>query len=234
MGNDGKKEALLHYAVASIGGFLGGYAIINHCDLFGNAQTANLIHLVTNIFSGEFDGIFFLLLSFATYVAGNVAFVVADKLFQRLDLRIFSLLLTSLAVVLIGVFPNISNDYVAILPIIFTMPIQWNVFRGAKGYNSSTIFSTNNLRQATVSLTKYIIEKDEQQKDKAKFFWLTLASFHIGVAFSCVVSLFFGVNSIWFGFVPIAFSATAYLILEWKNLSIFSHAKVNDSKIKAK
>ena len=41
-----QKQHILHFAVSSLGGFMGGYAIFNHCDVFGNAQTANMIHLV--------------------------------------------------------------------------------------------------------------------------------------------------------------------------------------------
>ena len=42
-----QKQHILHFAVSSLGGFMGGYAIYNHCDVFGNAQTANMIHLVS-------------------------------------------------------------------------------------------------------------------------------------------------------------------------------------------
>lgn len=221
MGIDGKRQMLLHYAVSMVGGFLGGYAIINHSDIFGNAQTANLIHLVCKIFSGNLSGIVFLVLSFLTYMAGNVFCVLAEK-YIKVDLRLISLVLTSCTVVLIGVMPSFANDYVSILPILFVTPIQWNGFREANGYVSSTIFSTNNLRQATMSLARYLIDKDEKQQRKAKFYWLTLASFHTGVALSCISSLFFGTSSIWFGFIPILLSAAAYAKLIGIKLS-FTH-----------
>lgn len=44
-----QKQHILHFAASSLGGFMGGYAIYNHCDVFGNAQTANMIHLVSKI-----------------------------------------------------------------------------------------------------------------------------------------------------------------------------------------
>lgn len=50
-------------------------------------------------------------------------------------------------------------------------------------------------------------------KKKAKFYWLTLASYHIGVVLACVPSAFMGVNSIWFGFVSIALSTASYMWL---------------------
>lgn len=207
------RQKLLHYAVSSIGGFLGGYAIFNHCDFFGNAQTANLIHIVCNIFSGEFSALFFLVLALITYISGNVFYVIAEK-FIKIDLKIVSLVMTSCAVTFIGLFPNVANHYIAVLPILFVTPIQWNAYRTAAGYASATIFSTNNLRVAVTSLTKYIIDKDEKQGEQARFYWLTLLGFHSGVALSCVASLFLGTSSVWFCFVPIALSSAAYLWLK--------------------
>ena len=52
-----QKQHILHFAVSSLGGFMGGYAIYNHCDVFGNAQTANMIHLVSKIFTGDFEAL---------------------------------------------------------------------------------------------------------------------------------------------------------------------------------
>ena len=38
-------ERRLHLNMTLIGGFFGGYAILNHSDLFGSAQTGNMISL---------------------------------------------------------------------------------------------------------------------------------------------------------------------------------------------
>ena len=221
MSEKASRQKLLHYAVSSIGGFLGGYAIFNHCDFFGNAQTANLIHIVCNIFSGEFSALFFLVLALITYISGNVFYVIAEK-FIKIDLKIVSLVMTSCAVTFIGLFPNVANHYIAVLPILFVTPIQWNAYRTAAGYASATIFSTNNLRVAVTSLTKYIIDKDEKQGEQARFYWLTLLGFHSGVALSCVASLFLGTSSVWFCFVPIALSSAAYMWLKERQIKRFA------------
>lgn len=220
MNEKASRQKLLHYAVSTVGGFLGGYAIFNHCDFFGNAQTANLIHIVCKIFSADFSGIAFLVLALATYISGNVFCVIAEK-FIKHDLRLISLIMTSCAVVIIGLFPNIANDYIAVLPILFVMPIQWNAYRTAGGYVSSTIFSTNNLRIAVMSLTRYIIDRDKKQGEQAGFYWLTLLGFHSGVALACVSSVFLGTTSVWFCFVPIALSSAAYLWLKERQVKRF-------------
>ena len=221
MNEKASRQKLLHYAVSTIGGFMGGYAIFNHCDFFGNAQTANLIHIVCKIFSADFSALAFLVLALATYISGNVFCVLAEK-FIRHDLRLISLIMTSCAVVIIGLFPNIANHYIAVLPILFVMPIQWNAYRTAAGYASATIFSTNNLRIAVMSLTRYIIDKDKKQGEQARFYWLTLLGFHSGVALACVASVFLGTMSVWFCFVPIALSSAAYLWLKERQVKRFA------------
>ena len=221
MNEKASRQKLLHYAVSTIGGFMGGYAIFNHCDFFGNAQTANLIHIVCKIFSADFSALAFLVLALATYISGNVFCVLAEK-FIRHDLRLISLIMTSCAVVIIGLFPNIANHYIAVLPILFVMPIQWNAYRTAAGYASATIFSSNNLRIAVMSLTRYIIDRDKKQGEQARFYWLTLLSFHSGVALACVASVFLGTMSVWFCFVPIALSSAAYLWLKERQVKRFA------------
>lgn len=221
MNEKASRQKLLHYAVSTIGGFLGGYAIFNHCDFFGNAQTANLIHIVCKIFSADFSALSFLLLALITYILGNVFCVIAEK-FIKHELRVISLIMTSCAVVIIGLFPNIANHYIAVLPILFVMPIQWNAYRTAAGYASATIFSSNNLRMAVMSLTRYIIDRDKKQGEQARFYWLTLLSFHSGVALACVSSVFLGTMSVWFCFVPIALSLAAYLWLKERQVKRFA------------
>jgi len=206
-----KREYLLHHFVSMIGGFLGGYAIFNFVDVFGNAQTANLIKLVLKLFDGDFLVVIFLAIGFVTYVAGNVAYTVMDK-FCKFDLKALSLILLSIAVVIIGLLPNDINGYLAVLPILFVTPIQWNSYLKAGQYQSATIFSTNNLRVATVSLTSYIIDRDKSELARSRFYWVTLLFYYSGVAMSCVASMCFGMSGIWFCFVPILASVITYLI----------------------
>lgn len=204
-----KKQYILHYAVSTLGGFFGGYAIFNHCDLFGNAQTANLIHIVCKVFSADFTGLIFLIGALVVYILGNVIYVLIKR-FVKADVRVISLIICSAAITVIGIFPNISNHYLAILPILFVTPILWNAFRTAGEYVTSPIFSTNNLRVATISTVNYFFDKDKNQQTKAKFYWLTIASFHAGVAMACTVSVLFGTSSIWFGFINVLLGIAAY------------------------
>lgn len=223
-----KTEKLLHHFAASTGGFLGGYAIVNHCDVFGNAQTTNMIKIIRDIVLGDFAGLPILGLCFLVYVAGNIFSVIAEKLIPA-DLKLVSLLLTCAAVAVIGASPAISNDYLALLPIFFVTPVQWNAFINAGEYSSSTIFSTNNLRVAVTSLTAYLLTGERAERDKAKFFWATLMFFHIGVAFSCAASMLAGTAGIWLALLPLTATALTYFYIKSKAQESKIHSRFTQS-----
>ena len=210
-----------HYSASAIGGFLGGYTIFNHADIFGNAQTGNLIHLTLDTVQGKFALVLFMLLGFLVYCGGNVFYVLVRRK-TRVSMKIVSLICTSVAVLIVGAMPFVRNDYIACYPIIFAAPIQWNAFKIAGGNSSSTIFSSNNVRQAAMLTTNYVLSRDKSILRKARFYWLTLLSFHIGVAFSCFMSMLCGVHAIWFCYLPIALEVLAYYTYQSEKLRVAS------------
>ena len=50
-------EMLLHFVMAFIGGYFGLYAIVARNDLFGSAQTSNLIYLGALFHGSSFVGL---------------------------------------------------------------------------------------------------------------------------------------------------------------------------------
>ena len=204
-----KNQMTLHHTVSIIGGFMGGYTIFNHCDIFANAQTGNLIKLVLKACSGDLESIGFMFLSFLIYAAGNVFYAIFRR-YSRLSMKIVSLIITSISIVLVGVLSAVANSFVAILPLAFAMPVQWNAFKTAGGNSSATTFSSNNIRQAVILMTTYIMDKDKKALRNSRFYWATLLCFHLGVAANCLLSLAFGAQSIWFCFVFVALAAAAY------------------------
>lgn len=221
-----KKEAWLHFCVSSIGGFMGAYAIINHCDLLASSQTSNMIHIVHNLFEPEHSLLIYMVLAALVYACGNVTYVLLHK-FIKLDTKIISLGLTSVTFILVSVLNFVENSYLAMLPLFFAAPIQWNAYAGDAGYGSSTIFSTNNIRQTVTSLTSYLIDGDIKMKRKAQFFGMTLIFFHIGVALASVAEFFWARESIWLGFLPLAVSAVC--CMWYKEVKVFSFVKKSEA-----
>lgn len=204
-----KNESWIHYTFASIGGFLGVYAILTRCDFFGSAQTANLIFLVRSILGKNVPDALLRFGAMLVYMAA-IALTTYLPAHTAVSVKKLSLVVDAVAILILGFLPENMNPILALYPIFFSMAFQWNSFKGARGYSSSTIFSTNNLRQFTVAATEVLLNHREDQRDKARFFGGTLLSFHIGVAVSYLLWLSFGVHDAWFALIPL--SAAAVLV----------------------
>ncbi|MBU5461756.1 YoaK family protein [Lachnoclostridium sp. MSJ-17] len=216
-----KKQMTLHHTVSIIGGFMAGYTIINHSDILANAQTGNLIKLVLSAFRGDILSIGFIVLLFLTYSGGCVFYAVFRR-YSPLSMKIVSLIATALAVCATGLLSLMGNGYLAVVPIAFAMPVQWNAYKKAGGNSSATIFSSNNVRQAVMLTTVYVMDKDKKALRNARFYWVTLLCFHSGVAAACLLSIFFAAQSIWFCYLFIGISVFAYYRYESAKIRAFS------------
>ena len=173
----------IHFNMAIVGGFLGGFAILNHHELFGSAQTSNLISVFAD-FAGHPDANFVVrLIGVFIYMFALSLTVILPK-FTKLHLPYISLFVDAMAALIVAFLPSDLNDFIALYPLYFAMAIQWCSFKGGDGFTCSTIFSTNNLRQFTTSMTEYLCSKDPDALRKWKFFACVLLSFHFGVIIS--------------------------------------------------
>ena len=198
-----RNEERIHFTMAFIGGCLGVYALLHFANLFGSAQTSNLIAIVTSRVGGN-------LAEFGQRVGGTLLYMAAIALTVylppriRCDLRLISVALDAAAAVVVGCFPEDIAPVLGLYPLFFAMAFQWNSFSGADGFVSSSIFSTNNLRQFTMAMTEVWGNHDPTHLPKAAFFGKTLLSFHFGVAASFLLWQAFGFRSAWFALLPCA------------------------------
>ena len=206
-----KYRFLIHYTLSFIGGYLGLYAIVSRADVFGNAQTANLLGVVRDLIGRDFSDMLLRIGALLIYVTAVILTVWIPEHFST-DLRFISIGIDIFAILLLGFFPSGMSPVVALYPVFFAMPFQWCTFKAPGGYNSSTIFSTNNLRQFTTALTQFLMKKDSSQRDKAKFYGMTLLSFHTGAALSLILYMAYGLSGVWLCLIP-AFYAV-WLIAE--------------------
>ena len=169
-----------HYNMAVFGGFLACYAVMLRSDFLGNAQTANLLYLVVALIGKDVNEFILRVFAVLIYVLAAVLYVIVKKK-TSLNIKYVSIAIDIIAALVLAVIPENANSILALYPIFFAMSFQWNSFPGEYGYASSTIFSTNNLRQVSVSLAEYVIDKDKKMLHKGLFFLGTIVSFHIGI-----------------------------------------------------
>lgn len=183
-----KIDLYRHLAFAAVGGFFGGYAILSHAGIMGSAQTVNLLELVMDILRLDGGGVVIHLGALALYVLGTMLTVILPRKWG-VDMHRLSPLLTAVCAVIVAFIPRHVNSVLALYPVFFAMSVQWSSFTGANGFYSSTIFSTNNTKQASLSLAEFLCDGDRTHLRKTVFYALTLLCFHIGAAVS-----YFGVK----------------------------------------
>lgn len=170
-----------HFAFACVGGYFASYAILTRFGVMANAQTMNLVELVLTALTGSWAAAVQHLGSFVIYVAGTMLTVLLPR---RLgwSVRRLSPFVSAAAAVAMAFIPMDTPVIVSLYPIFFAVSFQWSSYHGADGFYSSTIFSTNNTKQASLSLAEYLCDGDKAHLRKTQLYALTLLHFHLGVA----------------------------------------------------
>ena len=162
-----------HLAFCTVGGFFGAYAVLVHSGVMGNAQTMNLLEMVIDLLRWQLP----------------------DMLLPHwcgADTHYLSPIVTAVAAVVLFFLPPELDPVVALYPVFFAMSIQWSSFAGARGFYSSTIFSTNNTKQSSLALAEYLCDHDRAHLRKMWFYLATLGCFHVGASWAfCAVKWWF-------------------------------------------
>lgn len=214
---ENKSEFYLHSIMCLIGGFLGGYAILNMSGNLGSAQTSNMIYIVLTFLGQDLGQFLIRILGLFLYFAGIEIYVYITHR-TKINVQRYGICVIITGCILLSIMPQVSDPIAELLPLFFILSTQWSIFHGAKGYNSSTIFSTNNFRQAALALGEYICSKEEAHKEKAKFFGNSLLWYHLGVAFSFFACRLFNVHASLFILVPAGIS----LLITYKETKFVS------------
>lgn len=209
------RDLILHSLMCSIGGFLGGYAVLCRGNL-ASAQTLNMMDIVIGIVGKNKDELLLRIFGLFLYIMGIELVVLFSKK-TKINLERYSICVDMAGFLILAMIPEQSNMMIAILPIFFILSTQWSVFHGVRGYNSATIFSTNNLRQMVLALNEYAFDRDRKQLNKALYYINTLFWFHINIVLSYFVVKYFGIYASLFGFIYAVPALAITLIKDDKN-----------------
>ncbi len=193
-----------HLAFSAVGGFFAGYAVLRRMGVMANAQTVNLLELVLDALGGKGLSVLYRLGALLCYALGTMLTVVLPFRFGW-NVRYLSPLISAAMAVLLALLPAEMPVLVSLYPIFFAMSFQYSSFSGADGFNSATIFSSNNTKQTFLALAEYWCRRDGKQLRRARLFGFTLLCFYGGTAAS-----FFAVK--WAG---IAASLLVLPLLAW-------------------
>ena len=196
-----KAERHIHLNMALVGGFFGGFAVINHMDLLASAQTSNLISLALILVGRSSEETLARVGALGVYILALALTVLIPRILKWNN-QLVSIAIDILALFSIAFMPDTLDHFVAMYPIFFAMAYQWCSFPTSEGYVSATIFSTNNLRQCVTAFTAHLCDRDPKMLGKACMYGKVLLLFHIGVAFSWFACRIFGTRGALLALIP--------------------------------
>ncbi len=196
-----KNEDAIHLNMSIVGGFLGAYTILVWHN-FGLAQTANLIQMLGDVFSGDWKDAIFRVMSLFVFCFGLILANILPRYICG-NVRKICIWIEIVGVIISGLIPEKVHPIVALLPMFFITAFQWGVFCGNGKYSCSSTFSTNNLRQMIVGWTEYLHTKNAEQKEKVWFYTRTLICYHIGVVAGCAAVFFWNTYAVYVCLVPL-------------------------------
>lgn len=212
MKESNKLAYCTQYSMCLAGGFIAAYAILNHADFLASAQTANLINVALCITGSNWAELCLRFIAVLVYMAGLSVPVLAAK-YTHINVKMLCIFVEISMIILLYFFTKRINTIIALYPVFFMTSMQWNSFPGVDSFVSSSIFSTNNLRQFTISYVEYRCSRDREYLKKTKFFGGVLLSYHAGVIFSYYAYRHFAMKGVIFCLVPL-FAGMVFLLME--------------------
>lgn len=221
-----KAEAWVHWNMAFVGGVLGVYAILLHMGNFGSAQTGNLMEMADSLISGEWQDVLLRFLTLPCFGAGVVAaYLLSND--TKVNVRKLALILDALGMLAASLIP-LKPVMVGLYPIFFCSAFQWGVFSSTNGYNSATIFSSNNFKQAVLGWTQYIRTKDREFKQKAILYTNTVVFFFVGACYGAWAVHLLEIHAVYLGFLPLI---TGWIVVEIaRNIELAAEAALHETE----
>lgn len=182
---------------------MGTYAILTHNGTFGSAETGNMMELAVEVTSLELDTVVIRLMAFLVFGAAIVTAYLVER-YSRRNLRKLSIWIDVIGLVMTVLLPDSLDPIAGLYPIFFCAAFQWGAYCGAEGYNSASIFITNNYKQLLLAWTRYFIEKDRKLLAKAVLYSMTVVSFFAGACAGCLSVYRLGKYGAFICLIPLA------------------------------
>ena len=198
-----ESDVVLHWTMSVVGGFLGTYAILTHNGTFGSAETGNMMELAVEVTSLELDTVAVRLLAFLVFGAAIVISYLLTT-YSKWNMRKLAIWIDAIGLLTTVFLPDSLDPIAGLYPIFFCAAFQWGTYCGAEGYNSASIFITNNYKQLLLAWTRYFIEKDRKRLAKAVLYSMTVVSFFAGACIGCFSVYSWGKYGAFVCLIPLA------------------------------
>ncbi len=184
-------------AVTAVGGFIDAYTFMQRGGVLAAGQTGNIIFLSVDLTQHDLPGALVKITALLFFALG-VALVTLFKHHHFTHYwRILILILETLVCVVIGFLPHSMSNLLVVPPLALVMAMQTTAYSeiDKQGYNN--VFSTGNLKKATIALTEFANSHDRHQGRVALMYFEIVGSFAGGAIVSAFLQEWLGIRTIW-------------------------------------
>ena len=207
--------------LAAVGGFLDAYTFICRGGVFANAETGNMVLLALGLTNKNYKSSLMASVQILFYVLGVlVTEAIREHSIKKYNesVKAEKLILVIEAVILfiIGFIPNTIPNIFITSTIAFISSIQISSFRRLVDSPYSTTMCTGNLRTASQSAYLAITKKNKEAQTRAIRYFIIIIFFLVGASLGGVLTVNFGVKSIWFCSILLIISKIIFSIDEYR------------------
>ncbi|WP_291651174.1 YoaK family protein [Clostridium sp.] len=207
--------------LAIVGGFLDAYTFICRGGVFANAETGNIVLVALGITNRDYRSVFMAALPILSFVIG----VVVTEIIREKSIKNYAesakaekciLVIEAIVLFIIGFIPdNVPHIFVT-TTISFVSSVQISSFRRLVDSPYSTTMCTGNLRTASQAAYLAITKKDDAACARSIRYIIVIASFLFGASLGGILTLKFGVKSIWTCSIILTISKIIFSIDEYR------------------
>lgn len=207
--------------LAIVGGFLDAYTFICRGGVFANAETGNIVLVALGITNRNYKNVFMAALPIFAFVVG----VIVTEIIRERSIKNYSesaraekfiLIIEAIVLFIIGFIPDTVPDIFVTTTISFVSSVQISSFRRLVDSPYSTTMCTGNLRTASQAAYLAITKKDEAVCARSIRYIIVIASFLFGASLGGILTVNFGVKSIWTCSIILFISKILFSIDEYR------------------
>ena len=196
--------------LAIVGGFLDAYTFICRGGVFANAETGNIVLVALGITNRNYKNVFMAALPIFAFVVG----VIVTEIIREKSIKNYSesaraekfiLIIEAIVLFIIGFIPDTVPDIFVTTTISFVSSVQISSFRRLVDSPYSTTMCTGNLTK-----------KDEAACARSIRYIIVIASFLFGASLGGILTVNFGVKSIWTCSIILFISKILFSIDEYR------------------
>lgn len=207
--------------LAIVGGFLDAYTFICRGGVFANAETGNIVLVALGITNRNYKNVFMAALPIFAFVVG----VIVTEIIRERSIKNYSesaraekfiLIIEAIVLFIIGFIPDTVPHIFVATTISFVSSVQISSFRRLVDSPYSTTMCTGNLRTASQAAYLAITKKDEAACARSIRYIIVIASFLFGASLGGILTVNFGVKSIWTCSIILFISKILFSIDEYR------------------